>query len=232
MLQQLLQQFCIFSRENWWVYILLLFCLGLIFFTWKGSLIEVLLLFLINLFGNICMMIMQDSYSKQQFRVGSTFLLISNILFLGIALYSFFFNGEKQYVYWQISFILWGMRSFLQYNFSRSFWFLSGITVGIINVCILSYILLFLDFPWYGIIQSFGFAIITYGLILLNDIHRYIYHLLGTTILVIGSVSGLYVNYVSGTIFWITVSYSVLSLTVLSFYMKVLPSYISRIKKL
>ena len=86
MLQQLLQQFRIFSRENWWVYVLLLLCLGLIFFTDTGNVVEIFLIFIVYVIAEICMMNMIVLREKKSYKIAALFQLIGisvfNILFM------------------------------------------------------------------------------------------------------------------------------------------------------
>lgn len=228
--QTFLKEYISFSRQNWWVYILLFFALFFVMLTGKGSSIEVFILFVLNLFGNICIMMMQNSYSEKSFSTGSLFLLFANVIFTGISLYGFFVNGEKQYLLYQISFNLSGIKTFLYYNYSYDIKFLNAYTLGIFNVLLFVFILFFLNLPFYGNFQSLGFAAVTLGLVVIDDIWRYFLNVFGIIFIVLWSFLGLYWNYISGNILGITVSYSLLTTTVFIFYLKLLPQYLKALK--
>ena len=104
MLQKLIQQFKLFSRENWWIYAIFILALAIVFLTEKGQMWEVVLIFFLNMLGNLYVLLMQDSYKDSHFKRGAIFLMIGNILYGTIAIYSAVFNAEYQYLLWQIAF--------------------------------------------------------------------------------------------------------------------------------
>gem|GEM_PF-6140999 len=61
-------------------------------------------MFSLNILGGLYVLLMQNSYSNMEFKAGAIFLMIANVLYASIALYSAFFNSEYQYLLWQVAF--------------------------------------------------------------------------------------------------------------------------------
>lgn len=232
MLLKLLLQFQKFSRENWWIYILLLFTLTIVVLTGKGNIIEIVGIFLLNLTGAMCNMLMMSSYKDWKYKEGSTFILIANTLCTCIALYAWLHDGDIQYLFWQMSFILAGTQTFVFYNYAYKIKCINVCSIALLNVIVL-YCLVYI--VWVGIfalIQSFGLAILTVGLVVKNDIKRYFLIMIGNSCTVIGSLLILLDNYREGNILWVTVAYTLLGLSIAMYNYRILPEYISRIKHL
>lgn len=219
-----------FSKQNWWIYILLLLALGVVFVTGKGNLLEIIILFFLNLLWNLCTMMMQSLYKEKNFSLGSTFLLVANTIFTVVALYGFFGNNEWQYILWQIVFFLSWLKVFLLYNYDYDIKWVSPKHYIVYNSVLLFITYFILEIQGYGFIQAIGFAFITLWFTMTHDIHRYFTILIGIVFLTIGNISWIVDNYIAGYILGITVSYALLSLTTFSFYLKLLPTYISRLK--
>jgi hypothetical protein len=230
MLQKLFLQFKVFSRENWWIYLIFLVSFSIILYTWKGNLYEVIGIFFLNVLGNIYMLLMQDSFKDSRFKTGVVFLFLWNILYFLLAIYSYFINWELQYLLWQIWFQLAWIKTFMFFYWNRDIRFLN-FTFMVILSAILVYIwAIYLNISGYQFIQSVGFAFTVIGMSAISDMNRYILIFIWIIITTIWSILGLYINYLNGSIFWITISFAILSLSSSIFYVKLLPLYISRFK--
>lgn len=223
-------QFINFSKNYWWIYVLLSISIGIVLSTGRWNIYEVILLFLWNFLGNLCIMMMQDSYKDNKMQLGAYFLVLANVLFSWVSLYGFVVNGEVQYLLWQISFNLVGIKTFLYYVFSYDFKQINFITIGCVNTFLIFIILYFFDVNYYTILQSFWFAGVTLWLSILEDTKRYFILIFWTFILVCGNLLGIIDNFISGYILGITVSYGILTLTTFVFYIKLLPLYLKKLK--
>lgn len=229
MLRLLLKQAIQFSRENWWIYIFLWMALGVVIYTGKGDIIEIIFLFFLNILWNICFILMLDSNQKEDFSVWALFFALWNIFFVTLTLYWYIQNNEIQYLLWQASFVLWWIKNIGRYCFNKELYYINHYTLWLLALGVLIYIYQ-LNTYFYVFLQSLWFAGVTIGLVLKNDISRFFLMLLGTCFVVGGSSFGIVVNYINGELLWITLSYAILTLTTFLFYMRILPKYISRIK--
>lgn len=230
MIQKLLFQFIKFSRENWWIYLLFIIAFSLILYSWKWNLYELSAVFFLNILGNIYMLLMQDSFKDNKFKTGCIFLLIWNILYFLLALYSFLVNNELQYLLWQMWFQLAWIKTIMYFYYGKNLKFLNGVFMSILAVLLVLIGIEFLSLSWYAHIQSIWFAVTVIWLSAESDTKRYFLIFLWVVITAIGSFLGLYVNYLDWNIFWITISFAILSLSSALYYTKLFPIYISRVK--
>lgn len=63
---QIVKEFKDFSRQNWWIYLLLTGALIIVWYTGKGDMVEIVGLFLANILGNLFIMAMQDNYTSKK----------------------------------------------------------------------------------------------------------------------------------------------------------------------
>lgn len=232
MLQQLLLQFKKFSRENWWIYLLLFFAVVVVIYTWKGNIYEVIGIFFLNLSWAMCNMLMMSSYKDKKFIEGSVFILIANILYTWLSLYAWLHDGNMQYIYWQTSFMLTGIKAFMFYTYNINIKYISFKSIFILNCFVMSLLIWQVEVSLLVIIQSVGIAGITLWLATQNDMKRYFYILAGNSFVVLWTSLILMGDFNEGKILGITVAYALLGLSILSYNYKILPIYISRLKKI
>lgn len=230
MLQQLLLQFRTFSRENWWIYILLCIALVTVFYTWKGSLYEVVFIFFLNLSGALCNMLMMSSYKDKKFVEGSIFIVSANTLYTFLSLYAWIYNGDMQYIFWQASFTLTGFKALFHYTFHKSLDFINFKTILLLNIWVMYVLISHIWLTGAAIIQSLWIASITLGIVLMNDIKRYFWILFGNTMTTFWSFLLLFQDFARGEILGITVAYFILGLSISVYNYKILPEYIKRLK--
>jgi hypothetical protein len=173
-------------------------------------------------------MMMQNSYSKQDFSTGSRFLLLATMLFTSIALYAFFLHKEVQYLFWEIVFIAGSTKIFMHYTFHKKLSFINPLSIIVINF------FLFFLFVWLFVLslpiflQIIGFFLASTGAVVLDDFKRYVCNFIGTFSITLGSLLWLVFGIQNGAVSGITVSYGILTLTVLLFYIKLLPNYFKK----
>jgi len=138
MLQKLFKQFKIFSRENWWIYLLLLWAIGAVLYTGKGNVYEVILIFLLNLSGSMCNMLMMSSYKDKKFIEWSIFILTANFLYTFLSLYAWIFDGDMQYIFWQASFLLTGFKAFFYYSYNTDLKYINFWSILVLNTIVMS----------------------------------------------------------------------------------------------
>lgn len=225
MLLHLLQQFKVFSRVNWWIYILLSCIVVFVYFTSTWNAFEIFIFFLLNLLWALFMMMMQDSYKDYNFSIGSIFLLFANIIYWWISLYWFLVNNEVQYLLWQISFNL----SWIQLLLKDVWWitirWINFYTIFPLWIIIISILVLYYHISFYWLIQSLWFLSVSSWLVIANNIKRYYALFLWTFLIVSGSFIGIAANYLSWDILWITVGYWLLWTVTLIYYIQTFPKY-------
>lgn len=232
MFQQLIVQFQKFSRENWWIYILLIFTILIVIFTGKGNLVEVLILFSINLCWAIFNMLMMSAYKDKKFSEWSVFILIANTLYTILSLYAWLHDGDMQYIFWQTSFLLTGIQAFMFYTHNINLKFINFYSIFILNSCVLLLLIEYIGVWIFVLIQSLGIALVTLWLSLRYDTYRYLLILTWNLFLVIWSLLIFSDNYASGNILGVTVAYTLLWLSTFVYYLKLLPTYLSRLKNI
>jgi len=231
MFQKLLQQFKTFSRENWWIYLLLVIALWVVVYTWKGNVYEVLFIFLFNLSGAMCNMLMMSSYKDKNFIEWSIFIITANTLYTFLSLYAWIYNGDMQYIYWQASFILTGIKAFMYYTYEKDLKYINFWSILCLNIVVMFLLVFQVWISWEAIIQSLGIAGITLGLSLTEDMKRYFYILAWNTLVVLWTFLILAQDYIGGEILGITVAYALLGLSICSYNYRILPEYLRRIKQ-
>ena len=230
MLQKLLQQFRIFSRENWWIYVFLFIALTIVVYTGKGNIYEVCIIFFINLSGAMCNMLMMSSYKDKKWMEGSIFIMMANIIYTSISLYAWLHDGDMQYIFWQASFLLTWFKALMLYNYKIDLKYINFWTILLLNTWVMYILIRYIWLSWAAIIQSFWIAGITLWLALKNDITRYFFILVGNTLTLSGTSMLLITDFNSGSILWITVAYALLWLSICTYNYRILPTYISRFK--
>ena len=230
MLQKLFLQLKQFSRENWWIYLLLALALFVVSYTWKWNIYEVFFVFLFNLLGALCNMLMMSSYKDKKFIEGSIFIVTANTLYTFLSLYAWIYSGELQYIFWQASFLLTWIKAFMYYSYGKNIKLINFYSILILNIFVLWALIFYVKISGEAIIQSLWIAGITLGLALTNDIKRYFYILAWNTLVVLWTFLILVQDYLGWEILGITVAYALLWLSICSYNYRILPEYIRRRK--
>jgi hypothetical protein len=175
---------------------------------------------------------MMSSYKNKKFAEGSVFILIANTLYTGLSLYAWVQNGDIQYIFWQLSFFLTGLKAFMLYTCNKKWFFINFMSIFTLNSIVLLLLVLYVWITTPVFIQSLWIFLITLWLALTDDIHRYFLIISGNLFVVTGSMLLLGENYIEWNILWVTVAYTLLWLSTFVYYLKLFPLYISRFKKL
>jgi len=223
----LLKELKRFSRENWWIYIIFIICLLVIWYTEKWNIIEVVLVFFFHFLGDLFMMMMWDYYGKKQFKKWAISQALWNIIFLIIWIYAIYKSNEWQYFLPTFAFIMWAVKTYFLQVREKDIRILNIYSVIILNsIIFFIYIYYWLFETYYSIIQFFGFTIWALWLIIQCSKKRYIYYVLGTFLITLGSFIWIYYNFVEWYILWTSISYFLLPLTVVVFYLKNFKKYL------
>lgn len=227
-----------FSSENWWIYLLLAVALLIVYITWKGNLIEIIILFFANFLWNLFIMVMQSNYTEKNNKVWAIYHVSATAIFTLISLYWLIILNQSQYIIWQIAYILSAFKAFTYYNFSKDIKIINPISLWIVNVLLLAF---FIWFSWkdiniwftninftadiFAVIMWIWFSLVTTWLVSTNDIFRYWLNLFWVIWIVTGSGLILYTSYMNWNIDWVALWYFILTWTVLVFYSKLLKKY-------
>ena len=223
----LLKELKKFSKENWWIYIIFVFCLIFIWYTDKWDIIEVIFVFFAHFLWDLFMMMMWDYYWKKQLKNWAISQAIWNIIFLLIWIYAIFKSQEWQYFLPTFAFIMWAVKTYFLQVRQKDIKILNIYSIFLLNTIIfIFYIYYGLFETYYSVIQFFGFTIWALWLIMQDSKKRYIYYVFGTFLIALGSFIWIYYNFLDWEILWTSISYFLLPLTVVIFYLKNLKKYL------
>ena len=223
-----LNELKIFSRNNWWIYVLFIFILGLVYFTWRWNIVQITSLFLLNFVANIFIMAAIWNYSEKKNKIGAVYHFSWTSVFIVLWLYSLIFLGQSQYILRQIMFLLGAIKAFSYYNFEKDLKILNEKTFIILNlVLIFVYIKLF-DFQVAWFLQALGFSFVTTWLVSIKDKFRYFWNLFWTFFIIVGSLIYVKFSYISWSLDGVSLWFSLLTLTALIYFLKLLPNYIKK----
>ena len=223
----LLKEIKSFSKQNWWIYIVFIICLIVIFITEKGSLLEVTLIFISHFLWDLLMMMMWGYYADKKFKEWAISQALWNIVFLLIWIYAIFKSAEWQYFLPTFAFIMWAVKTYFLQVKSKDLKFLNVQSVVLLNVFIAGiYIYFNLFESYYSVIQFIGFCIGSSWLILQKSKPRYIFYVLGTFLIWVGSAIWVYINFLDWNVLWTSISYTLLPLTVVVFFLKNIKKYL------
>jgi hypothetical protein len=89
-------------------------------------------------------MLMMSSYKNKNFSEGSVFILIANILYTSLSIYAWIHDGDMQYIFWQLSFLLAGIKVFMLYNFARNLSLINMKSIFVLNIIVLSVLVFYI----------------------------------------------------------------------------------------
>ncbi|MDD2870642.1 MAG: hypothetical protein PHS49_01520 [Candidatus Gracilibacteria bacterium] len=222
----LLNELKIFSRENFWVYIILLIALTIVYITGKGNIIEIILLFFANFLGNIFIMVMQKNYTDGNNKIGSIYQITSNVIFTGVSLYGYIYLDQAQYIVWQLAYILASVKNLVFFNFDKELKILNEKSFIPLNLLLFVIFIKYFGVEFYSILQAVGFCLITTGLVSIIDKNRYWLNVVGIGFLTFGSLLGVISSFNLGNLDGIALGYFALTGTVFIYYLKLIKKYI------
>jgi len=86
----------------------------------------------------MCNMLMMSSYKDKKFVEGSIFILTANFLYTFLSLYAWIFDGDMQYIFWQASFLLTGLKAFFYYSYNKDLKYINFWSILILNIVVMS----------------------------------------------------------------------------------------------
>ncbi len=219
----LLKEIKIFSKQNWWIYIIFIICLFIIYKTNSWSLLEVGLVFMFHFLWDMFVMMMWDYYAKKEDKKALYSQIWSFLIFGFIWIYAWIIDWKWSYLIPQLLFfwpiIKWFYPKFkwLDYKFLTFIWILVFSFYYyldlIVNIWVFIQILWFIIFP--------------ISLILNNEKIRYFWNLVWIFFIFIWSAYLLYLWFLDKKVIWTDVSYTLLPFTVFIFYLKNFKKYIN-----
>ena len=225
-MNQFIQELRNFSRNNWWIFILLITALIIIFITGKWNLTEIILLFFANFVWNLFIIIMQNNYTLKNNRIWALYHISSTSVFTCISLYWLFYLGQSQYMIWQIAYLIAAIKAFSYYNFWKNISVFNEKSLSLINIILFFIFLKFFDYQVYSILQALCFSLITSGLVSIKDNTRYWLNIIWILFLVSGSLLWVVLSFHSWNTDGIALGYFILTLTVFVYYLKLLKKYL------
>lgn len=216
-----------FSKNNWWIYIVLFICIYIIYTTNTWNIIEILLIFLLHFFADLFLMMMSDYYEKKNFKKWTIYQILSVLLFFIIWLYSWVISWKWNYLFTQLIFIWpsikWYYKNIknteikiIDYKIILFFW---------IIILFIYNILWLLENIWI-IVQIIWFITFSIWLIINNNIKKYYFSLIWNWLITISWIIIIYKAFLLKNIIWTDISFTLLPLTVFIFYLKNLKNYI------
>jgi len=113
-----------FSLTNWWIYIIFLICLGIIYITESGDIIEITTIFTLHFSADICVM-MAEYLALQEFKKATLAKIGSSIIFALLGIYSLIYDGNPIYMIPIVTFLIPDVRNFARYFYNTYITFLS-----------------------------------------------------------------------------------------------------------
>ena len=215
-----------FSKENWWVFLLLTIALITVYITWNWNLVEIFLLFLVNFIWNLFIMVMQSNYTAKNNKVWWIYQLSSTLVFLTMWIYWLIYLWQSQYIIWQIAYWLAAIKAFTFYNYEKDLKFLSEKTFIALNIILFTIFIKYFDFQSFSILQVIWFSLITTWLVSIKDNIRYWLNVVWIFALTSGSLWWVILSFNAWALDWIALWFFALTLTVFIYYLKLIKKYI------
>lgn len=217
-----------FSRENWWVYLLLIIASTIVYLTWKWNLIEILFLFLLNFLWNLFVMVAMWNYQTKNNKIWSVYHLACTLTFTVMSIYWAIFLDQFQYILWQITYLIAAIKAIIFYNLNKDIKIFNAGTVWIINIILIWLFLHLFSFDLYATIQAVWFSLVTTWLVSTNDKFRFYMSLFWVFFITTGSFLITWDLYLNNNWEWLWISlwYFLLTLSVLIYHIKLLPKYL------
>lgn len=222
----LLNELKIFSRENFWVYIILLIALTIVYITWKWNIIEIILLFFANFLWNIFIMVMQKNYTDWNNKIWSIYQITSNVIFTWVSLYWYIYLDQAQYIVWQLAYILASVKNLVFFNFDKELKILNEKSFIPLNLLLFVIFIKYFGVEFYSILQAVWFCLITTWLVSIIDKNRYWLNVVWIWFLTFWSLLWVISSFNLWNLDWIALWYFALTWTVFIYYLKLIKKYI------
>lgn len=217
----LLKEIKLFSKSNWWVYIIFLICISIIWKTNTWNIFEITIIFLLHFLWDLFVMMMSDFYKNKDKRKWSIYQIFSWIIFNIIWIYALIFNAKPNYFISNIMFWFTSLKLYfedIKQKKYKIFNYKNSIILWIFIFIIFLYFGL-LDYIW-NFIQLLWFILFAIALILDNEKTKYFLSILALFLQVLWWWLNIYNSFLLANIVWVDVSFTLLPLTVFIFYLK------------
>jgi hypothetical protein len=217
-----------FSRVNWWVYLIYFLLLLLIFLIREDNLMSVIIVTSLHFVADIFIMMMLSAYARHEYRQGTWHQIVSMLIFLSIKVYTGLSGGGWQYILADPIYILAAIKHY-QVDIKHSdIRVINTVSMSILSLILVGVILRSKDAFHLPVFESvarcvqatgifvFAIALATIG----KERLRYQLSIFALTCMVLGSAWELTTELKEGRVVGLAISYMLLPLTVLAFYIK------------
>lgn len=206
--------------------------LFIIIFTEKQNLVPIIIVTSIHFVADIFIMMMFSSYSRLNYAQGTYYQIISLLLFLSLKIYTGLIGDGWHYLMADPIYILAAIKNYKIDVMKSNIKIINGITMAILSLVVFL-VIYYLTQHFYNfkIISSSSKLVQTIGIFLFaialsttsNERLRYQLSLVALTAMVGGSAWETFSTWQSGKIVGLAISYTLLPLTVLIYYLKKWP---------
>lgn len=222
----LLKELVIFSKSNWWIYIIFFLCIFIIWYTNTWNILEVSLVFIAHFLWDLFIMMMWSYYSIWEMKKWTFSQIWSYIVFWLIWLYAWITQWKWSYLIPQLSFLFpnikWYFRDVKNKNINFLNWKLSFL-VWIIVFWLFYYFWL-INNIW-NLVQVLWFVLFPLALMIDTNKNRYFLSLIWIFAIAFGSGYEFILSFLSWKVVWVDISYTLLPLTVFIFFLKDIKKY-------
>lgn len=224
----LLKEIKIFAKSNWWIFVIFALSLVMIYKTNTGNIFEISLVFCMHFFGDLFVMMMAYYFSVKNNNKRLIFQILQVFVFTSLWLYAWFSAWKWHYLFPQIVFILPAIKLYFLEIKGKNIDYLNWKLSFILNLLIIvvNYYLNLLT-NIFSFIQIVWFVFFSIGLILINDKEKYLFSLVWIFFISLGWLNVVIDSFLISNIKWIDISYTLLPITVLVFYLKNLKKFIN-----
>lgn len=218
-----------FSRANWWVYLIYLVLLLIIHFVATDKdLASVFMVTSVHFIADIFIMMMLSAYARGDYGTGTYHQIVSMLLFLSIKIYTGVSGGGWHYILADPIYILAAVKHYQIDIKHRDIRFINTTNMSVLSVFLVIIVTLSFKMADEHILESIARWVQTCGIFLFaialstvgNERLRYQLSVIALLCMVVGSGWELVRELQSGQVFGLAVSYFLLPLTVLVFYIK------------
>lgn len=218
-----------FSQKNWWLYLIYAVMLIVIYYLQPTSLFVVVVMSTGHFIADIFIMMMFTAYSQSKFKIGSSFQVISMLLFFLLKLWTAIIQKEWHYLSADIIYALSAYKNYQLDVRKHKIKFIHPKALTILSLLIILGV--WLPLKYYSVITIFDnylqivqtIGIFLFGIALSytgDEQKRYYFSIASLFIMVFGSAAAT-INKLEGgqLLTGLEFSYAILPLTVLVFYL-------------
>lgn len=214
-------QTLLFCRDNRWIFLIFFISLLFIWITNSWNIIEIFLIFILHFIWDIFIMMMWYQFLKWNIRDWTIYQISSIIIFTLIWIYALIFNWKSNYLIANFWFMFSAISSYYNNILNKKTFILWKISFLILSLFILwIYINNWLINNIWDLFQLLWFLIFPFFLLFRNEKIKYLWSFCWIFFITIWSFTLTYYSFLSSNITWVEISYALLPLTVLVYYIK------------